>query len=103
MSKPINTTPSFNADSHVKELNERFSRLIKNLGSNNRRIYSEEKGQFLYEGSDRYRFEVDFSYALNEIQKCPPYMQGKMFYKASNVVSNLINHLKVQHEDVVTE
>ena len=80
---------SFNADSHVKELNERFSRLIKNLGMSNKK------------GTDRYNFEVDFSYALNEIQTCPNYMQGKMFDKASSVVNALITHLRVSRGDTV--
>ena len=84
-----NQTLSFNADSHVKELNERFSRLIKNLGMSNKK------------GTDRYNFEVDFSYALNEIQTCPNYMQGKMFDKASSVVNALITHLRVSRGDTV--
>lgn len=88
--KPASTSnfpPSFNYDTHVKELNERFGRLIKQLGTNNRK------------GSARYDFEVDFTYALREIQNCPKYLQGKMFDKASGVVSALINQLRVSRED----
>jgi hypothetical protein len=78
--------PYFNAELHVKELNERFSRLIKNFGTNNRK------------GSDRYNFEVAFAYALNDIDQCPSYMQGKMFDKATSIVSRLIAALKNQTE-----
>jgi len=98
MSKHANPIPYFNAEVHVKELNERFSRLVKNLGANNRRIYSTEKSQFADKGTDRYNFEVNFAYALNEIEQCPAYMQGKMFDKASVIVSRLITHLKTQKE-----
>ena len=94
--------PAFNADSHVKELNERFGRLIKNLGNNNRRTFSQEKGEFIDEGSDRYNFEVDFAYALNEIKMGPVYMQGKMFDKAAGVVNSLINHIKELEKEEVT-
>ena len=84
---------SFNADSHVKELNERFARLIKNLGSNNRRFYSMEKGAYVDEGSERYNFEVEFAYAINEIMLGPVYMQGKMFDKAAGIMNSLINRI----------
>lgn len=81
--KPSYNNPTFNADTHVKELNERFARLVKNLGVSNKK------------GTDRYKFEVNFAYALNEILICPKYMQGKMFDVAAGIVSQLINHLKV--------
>jgi len=86
MTKQTNSLPNFNAELHVKELNERFGRLIKNLGPNNRK------------GTERYSFEVSFAYALNEIDQSPTYMQGKMFDKASSIVSKLISALKSQSE-----
>jgi hypothetical protein len=79
-----NTSTLFNAEVHVKELNERFSRLIKNFGANNKK------------GTDRYNYEVQFAYALNEISQAPTYMKGKMFDRASNIVSKLIAQLKTQ-------
>lgn len=87
MSKHTNPIPYFNAELHLKELNERFSRLIKNFGPNNRK------------GTERYNFEVAFAHAINEIDQCPPYMQGKMFDKATSIVSRLIAALKNQSED----
>lgn len=72
----------FNYDVHVKELNERFARLVKQLGPNNKK------------GSERYGYEVSFAHALNEISSCPKYLQGKMFDQASVIVNNVINHLK---------
>ena len=77
---------SFNYETHVKELNERFARLVKQLGPNNKK------------GTVRYKYEVEFSHALNEIATCPKYLQGKMFDQASGVVNNLINAIKVQQE-----
>jgi hypothetical protein len=79
--------PSFNADYHVKELNDRFGRLIKNLGINNRK------------GSDRYAFEVDFAYALHDIKMGPSYMQGKMFDKAAGIVNSLIAAIKDSEDE----
>lgn len=78
--------PIVNYTSHVRELNERFGRLVKQLGTNNKR------------GSPRHEFEVNFSYALNEIDRCPNYLQGKMFDKASTLVNNLIATIKQQKE-----
>lgn len=81
MTKITNTyTTNFNADLHVKELNERFKQLINNnFPLNNRK------------GTDRYDLEVNFAYALNEIKQSPVYMQGKMFDKATSIVSRLIS------------
>jgi hypothetical protein len=98
MSKHANPIPYFNAEAHVKELNERFSRLIKSLGANNRRMFSMEENKFIDGGTARYNFEANFAHALNEIEQCPSYMQGKMFDKASVIVSRLITHLKTQKD-----
>lgn len=87
MSKQFNQSPSFNYDTHVKELNERFGRLVKQLKSDNKR------------GTVRHKFEVDFAYALHELKNCPTYLQGKRFDQASAIVSNLINHLKQNQEE----
>ena len=81
---------AFNYEAHIKELNERFGRLVKQLGSNNKAK------------SVRYNFEVDFAYSLNELSRCPPYLQGKRFDHASGIVSSLIVQLKkLQDEKTV--
>ena len=86
MSKQTNPIPAFNTEVHLQEINERFGRLIKNLGSNNRK------------GTERYNFEVNFTYAIREIEQSPVYMQGKMFDKATGIVGRLIAALKIQNE-----
>jgi hypothetical protein len=86
---------NFNYEVHVKELTERFNRLIKQLGPNNKI----DRKQDLPVPSIRYEFETDFMYALNEIKNCPPYLQGKMFDNASGIVNALINQLKHLRED----
>jgi hypothetical protein len=91
MSKQTNQVPHFNTEVHLKEINERFGRLIKNLGSNNRK------------GTERYNFEVNFTYAIREIEQSPVYMQGKMFDKATGIVGRLIAALKTQNETSVPE
>ena len=78
----------FNYESHVRELNDRFSRLIKQLGQNNKKDWHTKVA------SMRYEFEVDFAYALRELNGCPPYLQGKMFDQASSIVNALVAHLK---------
>ena len=80
----------FNYEVHVKELIERFNRLIKQLGPNNRKDWNANPPV----PSIRYEFETDFMYSLNEIKNCPPYLQGKMFDNASGIVNALINQLK---------
>lgn len=82
MTKHANPIPYFNAELHLKELNDKFGRLIKNFGANNKK------------GSERYNLEVNFAYAMHEIQQSPPYMQGKMFDKATNMVSRMIGSLR---------
>jgi hypothetical protein len=94
--KPQPTTAiNFNYDVHVKELTERFNRLIKQLGPNNRKDWKATPPV----GSMRYNFEVDFMYALHEIQNSPSYLQGKMFDQASGIVNALINQLKIMREN----
>lgn len=88
------TTPSFNADNRVKEINERFNRLIKNVDQSNTRRFSMQKMAFIEKGTDRYQFEVDMAYAINEVMKAPSYMQGKTFESAAGVVNRLIEYLK---------
>ena len=91
MSKFTNSIPPFNTEIHIKEINERFGRLIKNFGSNNRK------------GTDRYNFEVNFTYAIREVEQSPTYMQGKMFDKTTSIISRLINALKTQNEFATIE
>lgn len=82
---------NFNFDLHFKEINERFTRLIKQLGSNNKK------------GSARYQFEVDFTHALNEISTCPIYLQGKMFDEAIKILNELSSYIKSQQEEKQVE
>ena len=83
MSKNI-AGATFNVDNHLKDLTDKFNRLVRSLGDRNKK------------GTDRYRFEVEFAYALNEVTNCPVYMQGKMFDKAAAVVNSLISFIKNQ-------
>lgn len=76
-----------NYEVEVKDLNDKFKRFVKELGINNKK------------GSDRYNFEVDFSYALNEVKNCPLYLKAKRIESASGIVSSLIIHLKRSQGD----
>lgn len=71
----------------VRDLNERFNRLIKQMGANNKK------------GSTRYDLEVDFAYAINEIDNCPVYLQGKMIDLANEIVTNLVETIKQLKEE----
>ena len=98
MSKPT-TAINFNYDVHVKELVDRFNRLIKQLGPNNRKDWKSNPPV----ASPRYQFEVDFAYALRELADCPTYLRGKMFDQASGVVNALVNYLKQQKQQEAAE
>ena len=86
-----NNQPVFNYETHSKELSDRFARLIKQLGPINKK------------GTARYTFEVDFMHALNEIKTCPSYIQGKMFDRASGIISALVAHIKLQQPEAQIE
>jgi hypothetical protein len=74
--------PVFNYEEHVAELNDRFGQLVRALGSN-RSV-----------GSVRYKYEVDFAYAMNEVVQGPPYLRGKLFEQANSIANGLSNYLK---------
>ena len=76
------TAPVFNYEDHVKELKERFARLIWSLGPNRSK------------GTKRYDYEVDFAYALNDLEQGPPYLRGKLFEKANAVANSLVAYIK---------
>lgn len=69
-------------EAHLKELCAKFARLVRNLGFNNAK------------GTVRHQFEVDFAYAVREVSDCPNYLRAKMLDKVSNIIANLITHLK---------
>ena len=77
-----NAQPSFNQDEALKSLREKFSRLINRLGSNNTKH------------SKRYEFEVDFCYAVRELEQCPPYLTGKLFDRVANICNALAQTIK---------
>ena len=91
--KSNRVNPDFN-DAHVTELCNRFNRLIKTLGYNNQRQYSMEDNCFVGEGSERYKFEVDFAYAIHELQVGPFYLKGKLFDDANAIVNDLVAFIK---------
>ena len=91
MSKQINSSQTFNTEQHLKDLNDRFNRMVKNLGVNNKI------------GSDRYECEVNFAYTLNEFKHAPEYMKGKIFDKASAILGKLIGTIKNNNATIVTE
>lgn len=80
--KHIGATPAFSYDEHVKELKEKFSRLIRKLGRENAR------------GTKRHEFEVNFAYALHELELGPAYLRGKLFEQANDVANALVVHVK---------
>lgn len=77
-----NQIAPFNQDEALKSLREKFSRLIPKLGANNSR------------GTKRYGFEVEFCYAVRELENCPPYLTGKLFDRVANVCNALAQTIK---------
>lgn len=76
------TTIVFDYEIHVKELKERFARLISTLGYH--------RGV----GTKRYEYEVDFAYALNDLEQGPPYLRVKLFEKANAIANSLVAYIK---------
>lgn len=87
--KQIGATPTFSYDEHVKELKEKFARLIRKLGAKNTA------------GSKRHEFEVNFAYALHELEMGPLYLRGKLFEQANDVTNALVTHAKTLKEEEV--
>lgn len=78
--------PTFNQDEALRSLREKFSRLIGRLGLNNSK------------GSRRYEFEVEFCYAVRDLEGCPPYLSGKLFDRVANVCNALAQTIKSEQE-----
>lgn len=92
-SRSGNQAAPFN-EALVKELQERFNRLVKELGWTSKTT----KGSY-EKGTERYKFEVDFVYAIREIELAPAYLKGKVFDKALNIVNSLIGRIKTRTND----
>lgn len=82
----MQTTPIFNQEEALKSLREKFARLIGRLGSNNSK------------GTRRYEFEVEFCYAVRELEGSPTYLAGKMFDRVANVCNALAQTIRDQQE-----
>lgn len=76
------TQSTFNQDEALRSLREKFSRLISKLGINNGK------------GTRRYEFEVEFCYAVRELEGCPVYLSGKLFERVASVCSALAQAVK---------
>lgn len=80
---------TFISQDTIKSLRKKFARLIIELGANNSK------------GSRRYNFEVEFCYAMRELEEGPQYLMGKLFDRAANVCNALDQTVKAgtsQHE-----
>lgn len=73
---------TFDYSTMLSELKERFARHIRLLGARNTK------------GTPRYMFEVDFCYALNDLEQGPIYLRGKLFEKPNNVINRLVGFIK---------
>lgn len=76
--------PAFNQEEALKSLKEKFGRIIGRLGANNAK------------GTKRYEFEVEFCYAVRELDGCPPYLAGKLFERVANVCNALAQTVKAE-------
>lgn len=75
---------SFDYNATLIALKERFARQIWLLGEKNTK------------GCPRYQYEVEFCYALNELEQGPVYLRGKLFERPNNVINRLITFIKTQ-------
>lgn len=97
-------------ESQVIEIGNKFKRLVHHLGNNN------SSGLTYFNGSvkkttgvdgipigpsDRYKFEVEFAYLLDEISKSPDYIVQKLLDKSNILISELIAKIKDLGEDSI--
>ena len=73
---------TFDYNTMLSELKERFARQIRFLGAKNTK------------GSKRYEFEIDFCHSLNDLEQGPIYLRGKLFERPNAVINKLIAHVK---------
>jgi hypothetical protein len=93
----------YSIESQVVELNNKFKRLIHHLGNNNSSGFvlrdglavrlSDNEGNIVGP-SQRYVFEVEFTYLLNEILSGPYYIAQKYIDKANTLILELIAAIK---------
>jgi hypothetical protein len=69
-------------DEQVKDLKDKFALLVRKLGAKNTK------------GTDRYKFEVDFAYAIDAFDNGPKYFKSKLFEQANAVVNALTAKVK---------
>ena len=89
----------------VQELNAKFRRLVYHLGSNNSSgfVYKDGNVQKLKDSdgpTERYKFETEFAYILNDIVVSPDYIVQKHMDRANALISNLITLIKDRGETV---
>lgn len=75
---------TFDYNTALTRLKETFANNIRALGSKNTK------------GSARYQFEVDFMYALNELEQGPTYLRGKLYERPNAVINKLMAYIKAQ-------
>ena len=96
MAKPAKPVQTYVTESMIRETVDKFNRLIKTLGINNTSGIAWVDGapKRRKPASDRYKFEADFAYALNELQQGPFCLRSRLHDELSRVVISLIEYLK---------
>lgn len=91
-----------NVDAQLKEVNLKFARLVRTLGSDNTRGPLLDAKALKYEypkGTPRYELEVEFAHALYDAEGAPEYRKQHYIDKANLIVADLIKLIKQQQGD----
>ncbi len=80
--QPAVIPESFDFGKAKEDLRERFSRNIWMMGFSNSK------------GTDRYNYEVEFTYLLDELVRGPLYARGKRFEQLNALINSMINYGK---------
>lgn len=99
---------SYQIETQVTEINNKFKRLVHHLGNNN------SSGITLRNGiptrlpdingnptqpSERYKFEVEFAYILSDISLAPDYIIQKHVDRANMLVMELVALIKERGQE----
>jgi hypothetical protein len=90
-------------ETQITELNNKFKRLVYNLGNNNssgftcvdgtvKRLRDSEGNEI--GPSARYNYEVEFAYIMAEVNRSPDYIIQKYVDKANELITQLISEIK---------
>lgn len=82
----VTSATPFDHAKYLNDLKERFARNIWKLGGKN------------VVGTKRYELEVEFAYAIDEIERGSIYSRGKAFERANSIINSIFAEVQPKGE-----